>query len=71
MSKFTTMHKMKNILKNSNTHSLNDIIDEINYYIVHVIKDLIKQYINSYKIDKSTNNITDQELINRVEFLIL
>ena len=36
-----------------------------------MIKDLIKQYISSYEIDKTTNNIVKQELIYRIEFFIL
>ena len=62
---------MKNILKNGNTHSLNDIIEEINYYIFNAIENPIKQYISSYEIDKVTNNIVKQELIYIIEFLIL
>ena len=41
------------------THSLNDIVDKINYYIFHAIENPIKQYISSYKIDKASNNTTE------------
>ena len=60
-------------LKNSNTHSLNNIVDKINYYIVYMIEDPIKQYISSYKIDKATNDITKQDLIlrKRIDKLLL
>ena len=53
----------KEYRKNSNTYSLYDTITEINYYIFHVIEDPLKQHISSYKIDKATNDITEQELI--------
>ena len=49
-------------IKSSNTHSLNDITTEINYYIFHMIEDPIKQHISLYKIDKVTNDISEQEL---------
>ena len=53
----------KEYLKNSNTYSLYDTIDKINYYIFHVIEDPLKQHISSYKIDKVTNDITGKELL--------
>ena len=49
--------------KSSNTYSLDDIIEEINYYIFYVNKNPIKQYISLYEIDKTINNIVEQELI--------
>ena len=58
--KFTTIHAGWRISwKNSNSHSLNNIVEKINYYIFHVIRNPMKQYISSYEIDKATNNIVE------------
>lgn len=48
---------------------LNETVDEINNYIVQFTDGETKQYRSSDEIDKTTDNISDQELMYPVEFL--
>jgi len=48
---------------------LNETVDEINNYIVQFTDGETKQYRSSNENDKTTDNISDQELMYQVEFL--
>jgi len=48
---------------------LNDTVDEINDYIVQLTERPTKQYLNSYEINKTSDNISEQEFMYYVEFL--
>ncbi|CAJ2679392.1 unnamed protein product [Trifolium pratense] len=48
---------------------LNETVDEINNYIVQITEGSTKQYRSSDEIDKTTDNISEQELMYPVEFL--
>ncbi|XP_057421492.1 uncharacterized protein LOC130715411 [Lotus japonicus] len=48
---------------------LNDTVDDINNYIIHMIEGTTKQYRSSDQIDKATDNIVEQEIMYPVEFL--
>ncbi|KAK2379913.1 hypothetical protein QL285_067659 [Trifolium repens] len=48
---------------------LNETVDEVNNYIVQITEGSTKQYRSSDEIDKTTDNISEQELMYPVEFL--
>lgn len=48
---------------------LNETVDEINDYIVQLAEGATRQYLSSDEIDKTTDNISEQELMYPVEFL--
>ncbi|CAJ2669278.1 unnamed protein product [Trifolium pratense] len=48
---------------------LNETADEINDYIVQLTEGPIKEYRSSDEIDKTTDNLSEQELMYPVEFL--